>query len=161
MIKKGFFVFLLMIFMITLSGCSAKEKEFSGSGINISLTNEFFEQEVIQAPFYLESKNHIFMGMRETKAELSLYSIDTLSEYINAVLANGGVTTEVYMKDNDDNSYMYAYYSTTVGEIEYGYMLIAMEGESHYYSMNFGCLNDKLDGYKDQYFKWAETISVD
>lgn len=161
MLKKVFLMFVFSMLLFGLMGCSANPKEFSGSGITITLTDSFFKKDVIQAPFYLESQDHIFMGMRETKDSLSPYSIRTLSEYMSAVLENGGVTAEIFTKDDGDVPYMYAYYSRTIGEMDFGYMLIVMEGENHFYTMNFGCLDEKLDDNKDQYFNWVRTITIE
>lgn len=56
---------------------------------------------------------------------------------------------------------MYAYYEATVNDQTFGYMLLAFEGEDHFYSMNFGCLESKLESNKEQYFKWASTITIE
>jgi hypothetical protein len=36
-----------------------------------------------------------------------------------------------------------------------------MESDDYYYVMNLGCLNKDLEGNKEQYIEWANTISVD
>jgi hypothetical protein len=159
--KKIFILVVFFIMALMLTACGSNPKEFSGSGISITLTDQFIEKEVIQAPLYLESTNHIFMGMRESKSELEIYNINTLRKYIDAVINNGNVNAEVETFNEDGVEYLYAYYTATVSEIEYGYMLIVMEGQSHYYSMNFGCLQKNLDDYKDTYFTWAKTIIVE
>ena len=38
----------------------------------------------------------------------------------------------------------YAYYESVVEEQTFGYMLITMEGENHFYTMNFGCYKKDL-----------------
>jgi hypothetical protein len=159
--KKIFIAAIFFVIVLTLTACGSKPKDFSSAGITITLTEDFIEKEVIQAPLYLESMNHIFMGMRESKSELAVYNISTLRKYIDAVLANGNVNAQIETFDEDGIYYLYAYYSATVSEVEYGYMLIVMEGQNHYYSMNFGCLNKNLDKHKDTYFSWAKTIIVD
>ncbi len=161
MSKKIVFLMILSLFIFGLTGCTAKAKEFSGSGITITLTDDFVEEEIAQAPFYLVSPNHILMCYKESKSDLEYYPIDTLEDYINAVLTNGGFSSEIFTYNEDDVHYMYAYYSKTIDEVDYGYMLIVMEGENHFYSMNFGCLDSKLDSYKDQYSDWAKTIIVE
>lgn len=159
--KKVMFIFVLVFSMFVLAGCKAEDKEFTGSGITITLNDTFFEKDVVQAPLYLESLNHIFMGLRESKTQLASYNVDTLTEYIDAVLSNAGKNSTVETYDEDGITFMYAYYEATVEDQEFGYMLICMEGTGHFYTMNFGCLKDKLDGYKDQYLDWAKTIIVE
>ena len=162
--KKITFLLFVFLFAFTLSACKAEAKEFSGAGINITLDESFVEKQVIQAPLYLESLEYIFMGLRESSTELAAYGITTLEDYVNAVLANNGhssSTVETITDDDDNVLYHYAYYTATVEDMEYGYMLITMQGESHFYTMNFGCLESNLDDSKDQFFTWAESITVE
>lgn len=162
--KKISVLIIMFLFAFALSACEAKEKEFSGAGISVKLDESFVEKEVIQAPLYLESYDYIFMGLRESSSELVAYGITTLEDYVDAVLANNGhgsSTVETMTDDEDNILYYYAYYTATVEDMDYGYMLIAMQGESHFYTMNFGCLESKLDDSKDQFKTWAESITVD
>lgn len=57
--------------------------------------------------------------------------------------------------------YFYAYYSSTVNEETFGYMLVCMEGAEKYYFMRFGCREKNLEKNKDQYKTWAKTIVVE
>ncbi len=160
--KKGFIWIVFLFAIFSLSACTAKEKEFSGSGITITLDTTFVEKDTVQVPFYLVSLDHIFMGMRETKSSLTSYGISSLSSYMDGVLSNGGKSSaEVLSYDEDGVSFLYAYYTNSVDGVEYGYMLVAMEGSSHYYSMNFGCLSKDLEDSKDQYLEWAQGIIVE
>ena len=162
--KKLTLLLAVFMFAFALSGCQAKVKEFSGAGITITLDESFVEKDVIQAPFYLESYDYMFTGMREGISELSGYGIYDLEDYIDAVLNNNGhrdSTVESVLDDEDNVLYYYAYYTATVEDMEFGYMLIAMQGDSHYYTMNFGCLESKLDSSKDKFMDWAETIVID
>ncbi len=159
--KRGMLILSVFFFALILVGCKSNEKTFSGAGVSITLNSSFVEKEVIQAPFYLESKDHLFMALRETKTDLSTYGIADLSSYIEAVLSNASKTATVETFEEGDLLYKYAYYTSTVGDQTFGYMLIVMEGENHFYSMNFGCLEDKLEDNKDLYFKWSKTITVE
>lgn len=158
MFKKVLFV-LTVFSLLLLVGCGPSTKEFSGTGMTIQLNDSFVEKEVIQAPLYLESMNHIFMGMRESKSDLAGYGIYDLEDYIEAVLNAHGKTATTHLYEDEDVKYYYAYYNATVDR-EYGYMLFVMEGENHFYSMNFGCLESKLQGNKAQFQAWAKTVKV-
>lgn len=153
----------LMVFV--LAGCdwfSSPEKEFSGSGITITLNEKFTETETVLAPLYLVSLDHIFMGMRESKTLANQYGIYSLQDYIDAVLTNGGKSgTDTQSSDKDGATYMYAYYTNTAEGEEYGYMLVCMESSTYFYSMNFGCLEEDLEDSKEQYHKWADSIKVE
>jgi len=162
-VKKTVLLIVMFIMTFGLASCGATEKEFSGSGMNITLDESFIEKDVIQAPLYLESQKYIFMGIRETISSLEAYQIDDLESYIEAVLTNNNHSDVSYdsVKDDEDNVlYYYAYYYATVEDMDFGYMMVVMEGEDHFYTMNFGCLEDDLEDSKEQFFKWAETITV-
>ena len=53
------------------------------------------------------------MAIRETKTDLSAYSITTLESYINAVLSNSNKTADVLTSEGTDETYLYAYYEST------------------------------------------------
>ena len=150
-----------MLSALLLVGCTSK-KEFSGAGIKIELNDTFTKKTVIQAPFYLESPQHIVMGLRETKSDLSSHGIGTLNEYIVAVLRNGNKLVPVEESDEDESfEYYFAYYTSSVEDQDFGYMLVVLEGEDHFYSITFGCLESNLEKNKDTYFKWLNTITVE
>lgn len=158
--KKRVIILLVCLFsFFTITSCSLGEKEFSNSGITITLNKSFYEKEIVQVPFYLESIDHIFMGMRESKGDLS--NILNLEQYIKAVLSNNMKEADINYFDEDGVNFYYAYYTSVVDKRDYGYMLIAKEGAGHFYSMNFGCLEKNLDSNKKQYIEWAKTIVVE
>lgn len=160
--RKKLMMVLAAFSVILLVGCKSLEpKEFTGAGMTIELNDSFIQKEVIQAPLYLESPQHIFMGIRESKSELRGYGVSTTEQYIGAVLNAHGKTATVEQYNEGDLSYYYAYYTATVNEQTFGYMLFVLEGESHFYSMNFGCLEKDLEKNKTQYNDWIKTITVE
>ena len=158
--RKKILLVLVVFSMLLVVGCSPSTKTFSGSGISIELNGGFIEKEVIQAPIYLESTNHIFMGARELKSEVESMGINNLRQYIEAVLSNSGHTATVELYEEDGVMYYFAYYTATVDR-EYGYMLFVMQGEHHFYTMNFGCLEKNLESNKTKYHNWAQTVTVE
>lgn len=159
-------IVLLMLFafsVIALTSCDLfgpEEKEFSGSGITITLNDSFTETETVIAPLYLTSLNHIFMGTRESKSLFSGSAINSLTDYAEAVLENAGHSSNSVYDSESDTEYVYAYYTASVDDSEFGYMLVCMETDDYYYLMNFGCLNSHLDDNKDLYIEWTDTIEV-
>lgn len=163
--KKLAIATMVLFLVFSLMGCQTeKEKEFSGTGVTITLNDTFIEKEVIQAPLYLESQNYIFTGLRESTSLLQANAIYDLEGYIKAVLKNnnhGDKTYEPVKDDKDNVLYYYAYYTARVEDMDFGYMVLVMKGSNHYYTMNFGCLEKKLETSKDQFFTWAKSISVE
>lgn len=161
--KRIFLVLNLMLFSLFLVGCEPSEKTFTGVGISVTLDDSFIEKDVIQAPFYLESTKYIFTGMRESKLSLSTIGVFSLIDYIETVLSvngKGSVSPEMKLDDDDNVMYYYAYYNNSVEDMNFGYMMIAMEDDSNFYTMNFGCLEEEFDDNKDQFFEWASSIEV-
>ncbi len=160
-IRKTLFILVMLVGLFTLTSCFDSPKEFSGSGMTIELNSSFVQKEVLQVPFYLESMQHIFMGQRESKADLLNVQVLMLTQYIYAVLANGNKKADVEEYNEDGVKFYYAYYTSEVDGRNYGYMLLVMEGENHFYSMNFGCLESNLEKNKTKYINWAKTITVE
>lgn len=157
-------VFIVVCFFLLLGVdiFEAEPKEFNAAGITITLNDDFIISESVVAPLYLVATDHIFIGMRESKSSINNAGIYNLQDYADAVLANNGHAGETtYESDDEGATYIYAYFTATVEDIEYGYMLICMKSDNYYYSMNFGCLEKNLEKFKAQYHEWADTIIVE
>lgn len=162
--KKIFIAMLLSVASLLLTGCNMfqpLEKEFTGTGITITLNEDFVITETVMAPFYLTSLDYIFMGLRDSKSEFVDTNVTSLQDYTTAVLEFGGYSGATVLTAEEGYSYLYSYYTATVEEVEYGYMLICMESDNYYYLMNLGCLNDNLEDSKEQFIEWANTIIVE
>lgn len=161
---KKIFTTVILSFVFLLVGCNMgpEAKTFEGSGITVELTEAFIEKDVIQAALYLESTQHIFMGNPEDKALVVAYGADTLDEYIELVLqVSNKSDSEILHYEDDDTEFYYAYYENSVSGQDFGYMLICMEGEDNYYTLNFGCRLNKFEGNKEQFLAWGKTIVVE
>lgn len=161
-LRKSCFVFLVGLLALSMNACFlSKPEEFSGSGITITLNDSFHEKSSVAVLLYLESLNHLFLGNREAKDDLISYGIRSESDYIEGVLESIDSDSEVLVYEDDDTHFRYAYYTSEVDGETYGYMLVVMEGEDHYYAMNFACFADKLEKNKPTYLDWAKTIRVE
>jgi hypothetical protein len=161
MVKKVFLLWMIVGFTVVLSACSASSEVFEASGITIELSDDFIQGESLEFPMFLESKNHMFVGLRESKVSLRSYGIDNLQEYIDAVVDNaGGVDSDILTFDENGIQFTYAYYTREIDGRSFGYMLVIKEGTSHYYTMNFFCVAKNLEKSKSMYMDWAKTITV-
>lgn len=162
--KKIFLMLVIGLFGFALTGCdlfAPEEKVFSGSGMTITLNDNFVENDTVLVPLYLASMDYIFMGDREEKSLFVDTEINSLNDYAEAILELGGFTDSTVYESAEGYEYLYAYYSATVDEDEFGYMLICMESDSYYYIMNLGCFLDDLEDSKEQFIEWANTIVVE
>jgi hypothetical protein len=156
-----------LLFVLVLTGCSlfgGKPKEFSGGGMTVTLTDDFVLGENIQVNLYITSNKYMFVGLGESKSLLSsngYYNIDT-EMYARLVLANNSKNAKVLSYEDEDTSFNYAYYESTVSGVSYSYMMVCMEGKSKFYTMNFACFTKNYnDKTKDLFMKWAKTIRVE
>lgn len=164
--KKIFTSLVILLLVGALAGCSLfapEEKEFSQNGMTVTLDESFTKSENVAVQMYLLSNDHIFTGNGESKSTLADYGHTnlTLHRYTELVLAsvNKKATINTY---DEDVTFKYAYYEANVEGTEFAYMLVTMEGDSKFYSMNFGCLKKNFnDDTKEKYMEWAKTIKVD
>ncbi|MCK7489800.1 MAG: hypothetical protein MZU79_05910 [Anaerotruncus sp.] len=75
-LRKSVFTLFIGLLAVSMTACFfSSPMEFSGSGITITLTDDFLEGTSDAVDFYLESTNTIFMGNRESKQDLTEYDI--------------------------------------------------------------------------------------
>ncbi|MCK4551556.1 MAG: hypothetical protein KAU02_01470 [Tenericutes bacterium] len=161
--KKLILTLLCTFTLFAMTGCDLfepEEKEFSEAGMTITLNEDFILTETVMAPLYLVSLDHIFIGLRESKDLVVSAGINNLQEYADTVLTIGGHPDETTYNSEGDFTYIYAYYTASVDDIDYGYMLVCAEGDSYYYTMNFACLEDNLENNKELYIGWADSIII-
>ena len=161
MFRKSLTLLGCFMLFFSLTACIAQEEVFTGEGITVTLTDAFYEVSVEGVPFYLESYNHIFMGLSESKSSLESYGVHDLESYMDAVLDASTKTLEVFSYDQDGITFLYGYYTATVDENDFGYMIVVMEGTDYYYTMNFGCFEKNLEKNKSLFMDWAKTIVVE
>jgi hypothetical protein len=161
-LRKSFFALLIGLVSFSMTACFlSKPMEFSGSGITITLNDNFLQGTSDAVAFYLESTNHIFMGNRESKQDLTEYDIFDLEDYIEAMIEGIETASDIESYSDDETEFYYAYYTSTIDGDNFGYMLVVMEGQNYFYAMNFACFANKLDKNKTQYMNWAKTIRVE
>lgn len=163
--KRFIKIFMVILASFMLASCNLfdpEPKEFSGSGMTVTLTEDFAENSNIAAQFYLLSNDHFFMGNGEGKSLLSDYGVASLEDYIKLVLQTSKKTVDYKKYVNEDKTiFYYAYYTSEVEDVSYSYMLVTMEGSTKYYTMNFGCYTSTFDDdIKEMYMDWAKTIEV-
>lgn len=160
-LRKSFFALLIGLISLSMTACFLSEPmEFSGSGITITLNDNFLEGTSDAVDFFLESTNHLFMGNRESKEDLTEYDIFTSEDYIEAMMDGIETASDIEFYTDDETEFYYAYYTSTVDGDTFGYMIVVMEGDHYFYAMNFACFANRLEKNKAQYLTWAKTIRV-
>ncbi len=158
----AFVCLFTLITILTLAGCSAKEKTYeSTSGISITLTDNFVEKEYITATYYLQSENAIFIAVKENFDDLSYYtsvnSESSLIDYANVVISGNLLTSTIKYQEN----LTYFTYNKSVSEKSFYYLAVVVKGTDAFWLCQFCCLDSTKEVYEQKFLEWAKTIVVD
>jgi hypothetical protein len=153
--------------LLTISGCvfpktKVEPKTFTAPGLEVTLTNEFQEQETDSAQIlFLKSNKYVFITNREPRNRVSQHGITNLKAYIKNVLINNQIWGEIQEgKTSNDTKYYYAYYESYVNDLDMGYQLLVFEGVYYFYTVNIGCRYNHLESSKELFFSWANSIKI-
>lgn len=164
--KKILYSFIIVIFMLVITGCSVKSKTYSKEGVSVTLLSDFEEYESSKWDMYLENDDLAFMSNRlkkTTKIENADLTKFTLEQYTMYILSTSGVSAPIYKVDGMNGTFYYFYYNVYEDKNDplYGYMMVVMEGEDHFYTMNFSSDYAKFENMKKVMFQYAMTIAVE
>lgn len=160
-IRNIIITIVTLLTLFTLTSCKGKEQTFSSNGITITLTSKFKPQEISGAQVVYVTRKVGFMGNQESKNLLNISS-NKLETYTKKVVEVGKIKDiELFTYDENGVMFMYGYYTATVSNITYKYMLVTKEGKDNYYTMNFWSLEKNFNANNNQFMEWAKTIVVE
>lgn len=154
-------VLILALSMSVLAACGgAKKKTFEKAGIKITLTNAFYEKDVLTQTMYLESRDSI-VGILKEDANPDFPISKTLTEYTElTLLVNNLSGNEVLHYSDEAVTFDYFRYDRTVSGKDFAYMGVTMKGISAFYLFNFACEAKNYESYEQQFLTWAKTIVI-
>lgn len=139
-----------------------KDKVFKSHGITVTLNDDFREKEYLGFQVAYLSEKSFFAANREDKSLFIGTGINNLKGYINAVLKlNNKSSTIKEGVTSEGQKYFYAKYTSEVDGDSFSYYLVTLEGDNHYYTINFGCRSKDYSKLENQYEDWAKTIIVE
>lgn len=139
-----------------------KDKVFESHGITVTLNDDFYEKEYLGFQVAYLSDKSFFAANREEKNLFSGTGIYNLKTYTNAVLELNNKKSEIKEWVTSEGQTFYsAKYTSVVDGDSFSYYLVTLEGESHYYTINFGCRTKDFSKFENQYIEWAKTIIVE
>lgn len=165
--KKIIFLLLLIVFSVSLVGCTSKieEKVFSGGGVSIKLTSDFQEYEHDRWDYYLYNSQSIaFMVKRYTRHQ-TLQGVD-LSElnmegYMKFCMVTNEFDATIFHVERPldmFDPFVYCYF-TDVND-KYGYMMIVMCDEDYFYNINLSTTYEDFQESKQLLMEYAVTIKI-
>ncbi len=149
------------------SGCSftrmfsgPQEKQFSKSGLTITLTDEFSENDSSTMTALYSSQEYVVAVLKEEFTLLEQAGIATdisETEYAQIVLTNnsieGSPTTE-------DGLVTISYEMEANGK-NMSYWGVAKKGSDAFWLVQFVCESDIFEESKPQFVEWAQTITIE
>ncbi len=152
---------VIVLTMCTLASCGseAKEKTFENAGLSITLTDAFYEKELVSQTCYYESSSSAFVALKE---DFSLFedagiSTDmTLEEYAQLAIENNQLSSEV-VKEGD--LVTFSYERSSSGK-DFTYFAVVKKGSDAFWLCQFFCEKKDAEKFKPQFIQWANTISV-
>ena len=151
---------LMLSLTFSLTACTA-EKVFEKSGIKITATSEFYEKDILSMTIYLESRDKIITGVKETP-NASFPISRTLRQYTELVLNTNNMNgLEISVYDEDGITFEYFEYEKEVSGKNFKYLGVTMKSDSYFYLFNFASENSKFEGFKSQFMDWAKLIEIE
>ena len=164
-IKQTLTVFCICMITVCCA-CSAKplktsggdddDKEFSKSGMTITLTDGFVEKDLVSQTAYYESTKAIVTALKEEFSlfEQAGYEDMTLEEYGNLVLTTNSFDTEMQHK----NGLSYFTYEKSVSGKDFKYFATVFEGSDAFWLIQFASEQKNFDTFQPKFEKWANSV---
>ena len=150
----------LVLVLSLLTACSAKPKDFTWSGLTITLDSSFTELETTRdsASYAAYLKGYVVVISYETVESLVELKYDadmTVAEYAALSIEANEFDAEVQVKDG----VTYYNYTGDADGTEYTYMAtIHLLGNS-FWMVQFGCETKDYKGTEAQFLAWAKTVT--
>ena len=145
---------------VLLVGCEDVElsnaKEFKEEGFSITLTEDFYKKDIVNATYYYESLDSIAMALKEEFSNLEAVGItedSSIEDYTKLVLANNKMT-EDKIKYSDDKDYIYFEYEKEVSGSNMYYLGVVKKS-------NIDCKAEQKADLQDNLHEYANSIKVD
>lgn len=151
-------VAVVTAFIVSLfAGCGAKAKTFNVQGMNITLTDSFYEQEIVTQTATFASVDEIVTVTKQSFSEFGS------SSYSNkAYMENVAATNKLYnvvVEEND--SYAYFTFTKSVSGKDYYYYATGRKGPTAYWLIQFACVESAADKHQPDFEKYAESVTFD
>lgn len=161
---KYFLSFIaLSLMLVILSGCSfmsAKPKTFTNEGLSITLTDKFYEKELISVTSYYESKQMLVVVIKEKFSQLSQLGVNknsTIEQYLNLVIRTNKHSSSL----EEENDIPYFTYEYSENGKDFKYLATATKGSDAFYLVQFCVIEDTYDDLKDDIFEYASTMEAE
>ena len=140
------------------SDMEVKEETFISNGMEITLTDAFWEAEFEEYTAVFNSKKASVFALREDFDLVAGFGDYTLEEYAALVLQTNGLskTTKVQKEDG----LIYFEYEREVSEKlgDYYYLAVVYKSSDAFWLIQFATSVDNKEDYQQDFLEWAKTV---
>lgn len=154
---------LCLAVLLLFSSCSAPEaKEFSKSGMHITLTDAFREGKYYNMTAYYdwEEEDVVVSAIKEEFAVLEGAGESaslSLEEYAKGFLEDNQITADV----KTENGLTYFTFEKTPYDVVYVYYAFAYKSSDAYWLFQFVCQKENQGAYAERFMEWAASVRFD
>ena len=161
--KKIISLLAMFVLVISLSACSSsapKEKVFSHSGMEITLTSEFTETSAANYTVCYESTHAAVFVLKESYSLMDGLENITLSEYGEmARNSNSSRAPSSLLTANGITYFEYSFLNTSEN-LTYRYYTTVHKGSDAFWLIQFVCPDSEYATQKTNFETWAKSIAI-
>ena len=163
--KKSRIVAIVMLIVMVSAGFTScksapKEKTFSKAGVEITLTEDFVEKDIVSQTAYFESMKSIVMVLKEEFTLFESVGLSTdmsMEEYAEIIFTGNNIESVVEEKD----SLSTFTYENSVSGKDFTYFATLFRSDDAYWMIQFACETKDFESMSDQFMKWAKTVKFE
>lgn len=157
--KKHILLFLLILTAILCCSCKPKNKDFNEGGLKITLTEDFESTSKKGFDIYIVSADVVFSAVSQDAYDLeySGYEINSLLDYSQEIAALNDSSGKLREREG----YYYFTSKETIHGASYTYVHCMFSDSNKYWICEFVTKTKDYDNYKDDIFKWADSIEFE
>ncbi|MBE6579381.1 MAG: hypothetical protein E7651_06185 [Ruminococcaceae bacterium] len=142
----------------------ASAKTFSGDGMSITLTDNFYEDSAIGFTQCYSSNDAVVMIMKEKFSAYEGLEEFTLEEYAEALIGNMNteiVESDFEIKTEGDLVYFEYVVEDPSDDSVYKYFAFVYKSDDAFWFVDFAVMEEDASKMKDDVFEWASSVKFD
>lgn len=140
-----------------LANKAPKEKTFTYQEMNITLTDQFVEQDNGENSRVLSAGETVVVILKEPFITMEGFGDLTLEEYGELVLNVNGYDTDMLQKADGLVTFTYEY-EHPEEKVVIWYYSVVYKADNAFWLIQFAAPKSKATDYRDQFITWAKTV---
>ncbi len=168
--RKGLLVLIVAVVVGAVVGYSITStlfsnktpdpKDFSSSGMTITLTDEFIKADAKDYTIAYDSKNVAIFALKEEFTLADGFQDYTLEQYGDLVLQNNNLSSSKIENTEGLTGFEYEFTNPDTKDT-YKYFSFVYKSNDAFWLVQFATLTENVDEYGPKIIEWAKTISFD